>query len=124
MSDPSAGGNHMIAENSLLARPETLDGGAGSFVQRIGLELDANAPQGFESVPQQQVLRLRVRRRSLPRAGEPGPTDLDASMVEIDVPVARAAADAAAGLFDDREGQRSAMGLLCERVRDVRRHFV
>src|SRR4029079_9960480 len=54
---------------------------AGALVQRVGLELDAQAAELLERVSQEQVLRLGVRARAPGGRVQPGVADLEAPVL-------------------------------------------
>src|SRR5207249_3514780 len=89
--DTAARGDHVIAERAFLLGADAQNGLARTLVQRVRLDLDADAAQRLESVPQHQVFRLGVDRGALPRAGDPRPADFDAAVRAVDVSVARRA---------------------------------
>ena len=124
MPDTAARGDHVIAERAFLLGADAQNGLARTLVQRVRLELDADAAQRLESVPQHQVFRLGVDRGALPRAGDPRPADFDAAVRAVDVSVARRADGPARGALDRGERQGRARGLLRERRLDIRAHLL
>src|SRR5260370_432345 len=82
--------HHVVPEDALFPRSNARDRRALAFVQRIRLWLHAHAAQRFESMLQQQVLRLRIHGRALPVARYPRPSDLHAMVRAVNVAIARA----------------------------------
>src|SRR2546430_6215919 len=99
-------------EDPLFFCAESKDRGTRSLVERVRLELDPQTTQRLERVAQHEVLGLGVHSRPLPRLRNPGPSDLDASIGQIDVPESRRSDDALRRAVDRHEGQRDA-ALLC-----------
>src|SRR5437870_5652561 len=104
--------DHVLAERAFLLRSEAQDGGSRTLVQRVGLELDPDASQLLERVPQHEVLGLGVDRRSLPGAADPGPADLDAAVGLIRVAEPGAPHGAPGGVLDGGEGERTPLFLV------------
>ena len=67
----------MLAVDPLELRGQRGQGGAGALVPRVGLELDPQAAERLERVPEQQVLRLGVRTGAPRGGGVPGVPDLE-----------------------------------------------
>src|SRR5208283_3781344 len=99
----AVGVDHVIAQRAFLAGADARDGAARRLVAGVGFQLDADAPQRFESMAQHQVLGLRVDARALPRRGDECPPDFDLSVGGVDVAVARAAHHAPGGYIDHGE---------------------
>src|SRR5262249_30384913 len=75
-------------------------------------------------MPQHQIFRFRVDRRSLPGWSNPGPADLDTAMGPIDVAETRAADRLATGALDGGKRQRRAGPLRLERFFDEPAHVL
>src|SRR5258708_29502250 len=70
------GAGLVCAQHPVEVRAEAFDGAAGTRVALVGLERDAKAAPGLESVLQEKQLRLGVDGRSLPLFGKPSVADL------------------------------------------------
>ena len=81
MSDRAVGHDHVVAEHALECGTDPRQRVARSFVARMGLELDPIGVQGLEGVGQLEELGLAVGAGPLERAPDPGPADLEASML-------------------------------------------
>lgn len=56
----AVGHDHVVAEGAFFQRSEFLDGALAMEVARIGLELNADAAEGFEGVLEHEQLHLRI----------------------------------------------------------------
>ena len=91
---------HVLPMDSLELGGQSSEGGACPLVERVGLELDAPAAENLECMSKLQELGLGVRAGAPGRRCEPGPPDLEATVLRSQSEVARRA-DRSAGLQED-----------------------
>jgi hypothetical protein len=90
----------------------------------VGPELDGEAAEDVEGVPEQEQLALGVDPGPLRRAGRPGGPDLQPGHLGLDVQVGRHADDGAGAVVPDRERQSLPGGLLGQLLVDVAPHLL
>jgi hypothetical protein len=95
----------VVAEDPLERGADADERRARRLVPRIGLELDPVGAKVPEGVAQLEELRLAVRAGSLERAPDPGPADLEPSMLGHDREEAGAPDRSPRGQVDRRERQ-------------------
>src|SRR5438552_2907189 len=85
---PEAAGSWALAVHALEPGRQRGESAARAVVLRVGLELDASAPELFERVPEQEVLRLHVRARAPRGRAHPGGADLEPEVLRREAHVA------------------------------------
>src|SRR5208282_3410451 len=101
VADSAGPCDYVAAQCAFFFRADAENCVARFFVERVGLEFDANASPHFEGVSQHQIFGFGVDRGALPWYRDPGRADLDAAVVAVDIHKA-SAADHAAGCTLDR----------------------
>src|SRR3977135_3302488 len=86
--DAAACGDHVIAEGSIFAGSDAQDRSPRALIERVGLQLHANALKCFEGMAQQQIFRFRVDGAALPLPRHPCPANLQAMMNAVNIAIA------------------------------------
>jgi hypothetical protein len=71
----------VVAQDALERGADAQEGSPRAFVSGMGLELDPFGAERLEGVPQLEVLGLPVRATALEGRPDPGPTDLEPSVL-------------------------------------------
>ncbi len=109
MPNPPARREHVIPKNPFLLRPDPQNRIPRFLIQRIRLQLHAHASQIFKRMPQQQILRLGIDRRPLPRRRNPRRSNLQSPMRLLNIHIPRAADHPPARPLDLRKRHRHAV---------------
>src|SRR5580704_18582798 len=118
VADSAGPGDYVPAQRAFFFRADAKNCVARFFVQRVGLEFDANASPDFEGMAQHQIFGFGIDHRALPWDCDPGRADLDAAVGAIDIHEACAADHAAGGALDRGEDHRLTPLLLGESFLD------
>jgi hypothetical protein len=124
VAEAAVGHPLMAAQDAVLLGAQALDRRPGLPVVPVGAELDGDAVQGVEGVPEQQQFRLGVGAAALGRPGVPGRTDLHPPVRGVHVHVG-GHPDHLSGVGPaGGERQHRAGGLLRQPAVDLRAHAV
>ncbi len=114
----AVGHQHVIAQDAVLFGAQSRDGVPRGMVEPAGAELHRAATQDLERMREQQQLGLGIQRGPLHPLRVPGPADLDAAVIGIDVAVSGTADNGSVGI-EHRPGHRGAGLAKSERLFDI-----
>jgi len=100
---------HMFAEHALFHRAESFNRALRAKVARVGLELDAHAPERFKRVTQEQVLALGIDRGALYFRRQPRSANFQRAILGLDVKIRGHADSAFVAAAHDHERRAAAL---------------
>jgi len=118
VAEDAVGQDHVVAQQTFFHGAEAFNGVLGGKVAQVGLELDADAAQGFKGVFEEQVFGLGIDGGALVGDTVPGAANFQGAVVRADIQVAGAADRLTAGKVDNGKGEVGAVLLAVEHIQD------
>ncbi len=114
----------MRSEYAVELGADAFDGAAALVVHEMGAELDCDAAERVEGVPEQEQLGLGVEPGTLDVSRVPGRADLDATVGSVDIHVGGHAGGLAGVRINNGEGQHRSGSVEAKAAFDLRVHFL
>ena len=101
----------MAAQNAVELGAQSFDAAAALMVEKMRSELDRDAAQRVKGMTKKQKLALRIELRPLHAFPVPGPANLQAAMIRLDVQIIRHPRGLAGGTVENHKRKARALRL-------------